>query len=415
MKNIIFSIEELSKKPMFCIFTIIQLIISFILIFIAISTTNYLNEKSDYMNKVFSDKEYYIINADNSRMLDEVKVDSLTRFEKYIADQKLELYSVRTDSVFLALDNLDENYLTNFDTMNLDNKMFKRAKSVLVNNQYINCIGIELSKGDFKGNNAATFPVILGNNYTNIVKLHDVIPYVYTGEDGKQIVRYFEVCGFAQKDSCICIKGDPGNIINIDDRIILETNLQSDILNNSNDEMVKKINIFNYFSYGYLKVKDVSQIKDLEELSVELGLNYKMESTDSIVKKFNENILSTITQVKAFSMSILLFTVISIVMVMLSMITKNRKEFAINILVGASINDIIIRIFHQVSLLFIFSVSATLLIVNRFIKDDVIIKVNYVNIIELLVFSAILCIAVSIIPIAKFKNNSINSIIRGSE
>lgn len=413
MRNIGFSLGEISKKTVFSIFTILQLTISFILLFVSISINNNMNVKVKYMNKIFKDKNYYIINTSESKPLETTSLSDVKKFEELIESNNIELYSVQRDSVFISSDRLNKEYLANFDRININNKLFQRVKSIYVNDKYIDNIGINLVKGSFEDSDDRT-PVILGYNYKGIINLHDQIPYIYTEENGEQIIRYFDVCGFADKDNVISIKGTPDDIVDLGNYIIIPLNVNSNI-NNSKDEMVRKINIFNYYSNGYFSFETDEDKEEIESYSRELGLNYKFESINDKITKFMKEYRTNTLQIKTFFISMLVFTIISIVMVMLNMVISNKKEYAINMLVGASSKDIALRIFYEILILFSVSTILALIIIDKFIKDNQLINVNLKNIVCLLVFAAFVCVIVSIIPIMKFKSTSINDIIKGDE
>ena len=56
MKNFKFSLLELERKPFFSILTIIQLIVSFVLIYMCLAFSNSVSNKVGVVDKIFNGK-----------------------------------------------------------------------------------------------------------------------------------------------------------------------------------------------------------------------------------------------------------------------------------------------------------------------------------------------------------------------
>lgn len=416
MKNVVFALEELMKRPLFCILTVIQLTVSFTAIFFGISATNYLSEKSIQVSEIFKDNDYYVIDiskSDNSVRPHNIDLNIYRDFMKYIEEQQISLYLLQSGSMFISNSNIEDSCLDNFDRDKIGQEDFQRVKVAYINDLYLKDIGIELSEGSFENDSSENIPIVVGDNYKSVFKLNDKVPYIYTEENGEKIIRYLQVVGFIKKDSYMCIKGDPDNIINMNDYISICRKADESITNFSN-EQIKKVDIYNYYSNAYYKFSDLDKLKEVESKTEELGLNYKFTEIKSIQNEFQENFASILLPIKFFAVSILTFTIISIIVVMLNMVIRSIKEFGINMLVGAKSYDISLRIFFQIFILFAISVTCTIAIVAIFLKDNIVMNLNCINICELLVIAVVMSILISIIPIVKFKRTSINNIIKGS-
>lgn len=150
MKNIIFALDELIKKPLFTFLTIIQLVISFVLIFVAISNSNSINDKLNIVDDIFKDKNYYVLDVSDMLPLENVQIEKLYKFNEYIKNNEdIELYSVSNDSVFIAKDNLPISFFSNFDSFILENKQFQRVGLIFLNDKYLDNMGIKLYEGSF--------------------------------------------------------------------------------------------------------------------------------------------------------------------------------------------------------------------------------------------------------------------------
>lgn len=413
MKNIIFALDELIKKPLFTFLTIIQLVISFVLIFVAISNSNSINDKLNIVDDIFKDKNYYVLDVSDMLPLENVQIEKLYKFNEYIKNNEdIELYSVSNDSVFIAKDNLPISFFSNFDSFILENKQFQRVGLIFLNDKYLDNMGIKLSEGSFDKQKSEYESVVLGDEYKVLFNINDIIPYNYSEVNGEKKIFYFQVKGFIKRDSMLCIGGDVNNLINTNKYIIALDN--GDWINNqSNDEMVKKIQIFNSLKNGYFNVKNDLVLEKINEYSKNLGLNYKLKSQGEQFSKSKEELQPMITLVKTLSIIILFFTNVSIIVVILNAIIDNTKQYAINMLVGATKNDMAMRVFFEIAILFSISLGVAMVIIYKFVSDNIAMIVNFKNIFELIFVAYITCIFISIIPIIKLKELSINNMIKG--
>lgn len=200
MKNIIFALDELIKKPLFTFLTIIQLVISFVLIFVAISNSNSINDKLNIVDDIFKDKNYYVLDVSDMLPLENVQIEKLYKFNEYIKNNEdIELYSVSNDSVFIAKDNLPISFFSNFDSFILENKQFQRVGLIFLNDKYLDNMGIKLSEGSFDKQKSEYESVVLGDEYKGLFNINDIIPYNYSEVNGEKKIFYFQVKGFIKR------------------------------------------------------------------------------------------------------------------------------------------------------------------------------------------------------------------------
>lgn len=416
MKNIIFAIDELLKKPLFSFFTVIQIIISFILIFIAISNTNSVDDKIDLVNKIFKGKNYYVLDVSDMKTLENESIEKLNKFDDYIRNnQNINLYSVNDESVFIAKDNLPNYFNTNFDSININNQNFERVMLLFVNNKYLENIGMDFLEGNIDDTEEGYDSVVLGYNYKEYFNINDVIPYSYVVVNGERKVHYFKVRGFVSKDNMVCIGGDFNNLINTNNYIITIDNGHW-IDNKDASEMIKKIQTFNTLKGSFYDITyDDKVVEEVNEFSKDLGLNYKLKSQKQKINEINEEIMPGIIAIKSLSCIILFFTSISIIMVMLNTIIDNIKQYAINMLVGATLKDIIMRVFFEIAILFLISLGSSMFIIFKFFKNNIAVVINAKNILELCFIGVVICICISAFPMLKIRKISINNMIRGGD
>nr|ALT05639.1 FtsX-like family permease [Clostridium botulinum]ALT05739.1 FtsX-like family permease [Clostridium botulinum]ALT05841.1 FtsX-like family permease [Clostridium botulinum] len=413
--NLRFSFEELSKKPVFVLLTIIQLIISFLLIYICISNMNYVKSRIEKVNNIFQNKEYYVMDASRSIDLEQIDLINLQKYKSFIENKNgINIYSVNEDSIFIEMNSIEPNCIANEQTIQINNSSFRRAKSIYLNNEFAKNFKLELISGSFYGINDSAIPVVLGTNYIGKVSINDVIPYAFVDENGKYKIDYLEVTGFLKKENNICKRGSPENIINTDDYIVI-IDLSKENSNktiSSNKEMVAKINLYNYLKGGYFSFDNYEDVQELEALSSEFGLNVKFESLNTVIDEFRLRIKQNIVPMQALLAAILIFTTISIITVMFNMFIENKYIYGINIMVGATVSDIMKRIFLQIFILFSFSIIIVLVLIKELFTYDIILKPCIDSCSTLTVIVLLICILISVLSILKLKKHSINSIMR---
>ena len=414
MKNFKFSLLELERKPFFSILTIIQLIVSFVLIYMCLAFSNSVSNKVGVVDNIFNGKNYYTINSNNTNYLTEIDVDNIQEFMNMIDSRNIDVYSVSTDSLPIKCSDISPDKIVGFGG---EDNGYNQVKVIYVNSNYINNIGIDLSEGEFNDNSYV--PVILGEGYRNQFKIGDKIESVRFDLNENIVNETLIVTGFAKKGSLVCIIGSTDDLIEVDNYIIIQRDLDLKMklkkYDDENKEMNEKIIIYNYLTNAYYDFKESGDINKIEKSTSNSGLNFKFESNNEKIDEFiNEN-STTLWQIRVFVIFILFFTIISIIIVMINSINDNSKEYGINMMVGASNKDIACRILYQIIILFSTSLAVALFIICRCICDDMYITMNFINVFELIIICTVICIFTCIIPSKKLKKISLNSIMKGSE
>lgn len=414
MKNFKFSLLELERKPFFSILTIIQLIVSFVLIYMCLAFSNSVSNKVGVVDNIFNGKNYYTINSNNTNYLTEIDVDNIQEFMNMIDSRNIDVYSVSTDSLPIKCSDISPDKIVGFGG---EDNGYNQVKVIYVNSNYINNIGIDLSEGEFNDNSYV--PVILGEGYRNQFKIGDKIESVRFDLNENIVNETLIVTGFAKKGSLVCINGSPDDLIEVDNYIIIQRDLDLKMklkkYDDENKEMNEKIIIYNYLTNAYYDFKESGDIKKIEKSTSNSGLNFKFESNNEKIDEFIKENSTTLWQIRVFVIFILFFTIISIIIVMINSINDNSKEYGINMMVGASNKDIACRILYQIIILFSTSLAVALFIIWRFICDDIYITMNFINVFELIIICTVICIFTCIMPSKKLKKISLNSIMKGSE
>ena len=414
MKNFKFSLLELERKPFFSILTIIQLIVSFVLIYMCLAFSNSVSNKVGVVDNIFNGKNYYTINSNNTNYLTEIDVDNIQEFMNMIDSRNIDVYSVSTDSLPIKCSDISPDKIVGFGE---EDNGYNQVKVIYVNSNYINNIGIDLSEGEFNDNSYV--PVILGEGYRNQFKIGDKIESVRFDLNENIVNETLIVTGFAKKGSLVCINGSPDDLIEVDNYIIIQRDLDLKMklkkYDDENKEMNEKIIIYNYLTNAYYDFKESGDIKKIEKFTSNSGLNFKFESNNEKIDEFIKENSTTLWQIRVFVIFILFFTIISIIIVMINSINDNSKEYGINMMVGASNKDIACRILYQIIILFSTSLAVALFIIWKCICDDMYITMNFINVFELIIICTVICIFTCIMPSKKLKKISLNSIMKGSE
>lgn len=413
--NFKFAYESLVRKLFFTISTIIQLLVSVIVLYIVITESSYINENSKKLMNLFEDN-YYVIEQNQNIDLENIELDKIIELKKLIEKAEgVDLYAVNETSIYIGGNKyLDEGIIPN-DTRNIDDSLFARSKTYYVNDKYIEDVGIELEKGEYKSEYDGYTPVLLGYNYLGKYEINDKIPYIVNDDYGNIFIKEMIVTGFIKKGSILCENGYPSNLNVIDNYIIMPFNISEEYIKNINFSMVNKINIFNYIVYGYYKVENIDTLSKVEQYSTEIGLNLSYLSLDKKVGDFEESMNRSIAPVKLFLISFLMFTSISIIIVILNMININMSEYYVHMLLGATFIDILKRICYEIFIIFFLSTILGAISINILFKVDEILMFDILNFGKIIGIMIVIFILILVLPIIKLRKKCINNNLRSYE
>lgn len=248
------------------------------------------------------------------------------------------------------------------------------------------CLGHIFDDSDYDNNNSnLLIPVILGYDYKDYYTPGNII-------DNKYVVK-----GILNKSSFYLnpLTQDRGLLYL--DKIILFP-LQS---NQKYDSFFDYVNlIFNTVIVNC----DMQELQNIQKLSNELNLfTFKFQSfkyrIDNIISatSMELQLYSTIT------ITILTFSIISIVCNLFEYLSKYTKEFAVHIMCGGTIKSIANRIITQIFII-IFICDLIILIIMK----------PSLSYLITVIFSIIIGIAIIAFPLLKLKNTSITKLLKRS-
>lgn len=412
--NLILAYKSLVKKKFFMITTIIQLVVSGLLLYMIINQYSNVNVNSNRIDTLFKDN-YYVFEQNSPINLQEIKLDNLIDIKNYIETNDIKIYGANETAIYIDYKGYLERGVVSNNIKEINKESFIQSKAYYVNENFIMDTGIELEQGEYKKTYEQYIPVILGYNYINKFKINDKIKYLYSDDNGNYYTKEMIVTGFLKKQSLLAEGGDPNSIKIVDDYILLPFNINQKTLEDTNFNMIGKINIFNLISYGYYDIRDSDELINLEKKFAGNGLNLKSVSLDDKIIKFKDDTNMNMVPLNLFLISIMMFTVLSIIVVVMNMINRNMYEYFVHMLLGATVTDIIKRIWHEIFIIFFISNILVAIIIKFLFKSDGILKFNIENfgvmsVIMLIIFNLIL-----IAPIVKLKRHCLNSSLRSND
>lgn len=412
--NLILAYKSLAKKKFFMITTIIQLVVSGLLLYMIINQYSNVNVNSNRIDTLFKDN-YYVFEQNSPINLQEIKLDNLIDIKNYIETNDIKIYGANETAIYIDYKGYLERGVVSNNIKEINKESFIQSKAYYVNENFIMDTGIELEQGEYKKTYEQYIPVILGYNYINKFKINDKIKYLYSDDNGNYYTKEMIVTGFLKKQSLLAEGGDPNSIKIVDDYILLPFNINQKTLEDTNFNMIGKINIFNLISYGYYDIRDSDELINLEKKFAGNGLNLKSVSLDDKIIKFKDDTNMNMVPLNLFLISIMMFTVLSIIVVVMNMINRNMYEYFVHMLLGATVTDIIKRIWHEIFIIFFISNILVAIIIKFLFKSDGILKFNIENfgvmsVIMLIIFNLIL-----IAPIVKLKRHCLNSSLRSND
>ncbi|MBE6050478.1 MAG: hypothetical protein E7214_07455 [Clostridium sp.] len=416
MINLRYAIIGLSKKLLFTTIMILQLSVTFAFLYNIIYIKNDVYDTSEKVTSTFEKNNMFFI--DSIYGIDEVMNKENTNFIKfynYLKSNNDFIHCTAYEDHLLLeqFDGYEKFLLTNMYTPNKEGIVYYPIKALKVDYNYIKEFeykitdGEILSKDDFNYSKEE-IPILLGANYKNIFKVNDEFYYFdYNYGRKKVVVKGFldEGYNFVEKNI------DKTNIKNLDNYIIYPLE-EPKIVNNEDSN--GKYNAINSIlqSVVIINSNDINEIvnsvkEEADKSFDDIQLTNVQDKLNQFVKKYQveKDILTT--------MFIIIFSMcfIAIVTNMINSIKKRYKEFAIHLLNGASIHDIHIRLFYELTII-VFSGLMFAISIIKFMKFFSSVEITMKCISELILIAICIVIIILIITSLYLKRMSINKLLR---
>lgn len=363
-----------------------QMIVVFLLVNSSITDIISVNNGLNRLKKLQDNKAY--VNRDSTS---NGKIDALIAEQENSLPKLKELYKYIIDS-----DKIDKFSKWEYSTNEIiDGHSVVQATTT---NKFFDMYSIKVIKGymfdesDFL-NNPEIIPIIVGYNLKERYKLGQT----YLAKDpatNKKIT--YKVIGILEHNASYPSIFNIGKEVNLNYTFFKPINIKS--LNDfgSLDMAISSTIIF---------TNDENKVNSIEKKSIELGLfsmNYRP------IQEYMKDYLDIFSKKMIYQLFIavivLLFASISMALNLITMISKNMKEFSIHLICGGRITSILQRILWRLLIILSIALIPTVLIFG----------IN-ISLIYTMITACFILLAIMIIPYIKMKKTNIAQLVRRSE
>jgi len=358
---------------------------------ILLDTNNFQNRLNGIMQS--QEEEIYLL----IDMSSTEKINDITNNKESLLWMRELFEFIKGSSSFTSYTSNHQNYgislpnenLEEFSVIDPDNAFFL----VIIDNEFQDVFKLKCAEGrifstdDFK-DTGSEIPLLLGYDFQKYYDLDDMI----VDNEGK----CYRIVGFLEKSSFFL---DPlkGEVIYWLDKAFVAP-LQPD----------KFKDILDYDSAilsTFIITDDTGNLQLIQEKSNELGLyTFEFRSFTEQLKVIIDYANYKIEYLGFIMTIILIFAIISFISTLVQFITTHTKEFAIHLLCGGRIIDIINRILIQVFIVILLS-------------DIVVIIIHKLSMVSLLTIASSLLIGLIIIiyPVVMLSKKQLNTILKRSQ
>lgn len=423
--NLKFIHEGISKRILFSFLTVIQFTIAIICIYISVQFISDVAKKVSDVNKQFGNDKYY--KFDNTMAIDKLfvsdeeivenNINVLQDMKRYIDNNKnISFISCNSDAIFVKKEQVMQAALLDYQVLKFDNVDYMRTQGGYVNKLFLEKMNYKFIEGGIENFNVKSHsktPVIVGSTYKEKYSVGDEITASIKNSDGEYKEEQVVIVGILSDDSYINFGGLYLDNQSLKNTILLPYNdaLLMKNINESNLKNSQRLYLSQYISGGYVILKDDKIFNEINNYFINSGLKFQLIDFNNAIEKYKKESIDGFKPILYIASMIIIFSIISVIIVMVNAISKEKKEYGINIMLGATMRDIKIRMLGQI---------ITLLGVSFFISIGILknFEIFRFNINHLMVTIYVLIIIVMIIAkiiIAKLNKYSINDLVRRSE
>lgn len=281
------------------------------------------------------------------------------------------------------------------------------AGIITINKLFIDFYNIKVDKGrlltdeelKLKFDNPSTLKVLVGYDYGKYFNVGDKISNL------NDTIKEFEIVGILPKDSYIN-NFENGEKISLNKYMLTGYNL------NKNAELLLNYSVMNSAYLLYDEDLSDDKIKELNDTLIQdfysiYGDNIGLRNINDLNKYSNSIWESRLTFIMKMISIIMVFIFSTIIISTILRINKRKKEFAVHILSGGTLNDICEIIFVETYGLFIFS-----MILSSAIISFINIKLNIQRMLLVNFIILLIGVVISILPII-IKSQQVHEILKG--
>ncbi|WP_297438765.1 FtsX-like permease family protein [uncultured Clostridium sp.] len=424
--NFKFIYEGICKKIIHSILTVIQFTIGLMCIFVAIQTLNDMNLSISNINSYFKDGEYCNIKSESiANDLYSIKVDDaglvgdineLIKIKDYFENSKeFDFLHITIDDMPIKRNSVLDGTVLTYDPIEYKNEEYLRVQAYTANKKFLKKMNYSFIKGgieDFESLKTEV-PVILGNIYKDKYNIGDTIGALDLDGIEEEAIK-LKVIGILDKDNYVFESGISVVGQTLDNSMIFPYN--DEIINHLNGAKTEekgaiKISLANYLRYGYMVLNENIDIKKINKELDRFKYKFKIESLEKEIKEYRKETMDTLSPVIFTAILIIAFTMISIVIIMINSIIKDKAEYGINIMLGATMKDIKKRVVGEVIIL----LTISCLISLGLLKAIPIFNFNFIDFMITILIMGIFMMIVATIIIRYLNKYSVTDLIRRQE
>lgn len=343
--NIKLSFEQWKFRKLQFIFLTVQIIFSFLLVCFIFQQFFSNRQLMSQMQKYMGKGDIYVLwNNNEPEWEQELEKDKYNRKFRELINK------VRTTNVdILVLNNEYETsikekstnllYITPdfFDRYGITGDFSDREIHKLFCTQFVE--NVETEK---------ILPAIAGADFRHEYKKGDVIQ----GDSGEQD----RIVGFLKKGSYYAVPTQSRNLESMDHALLMPVRV----------DLSDNVSIMEYLRYSQFAVKDRSELLGIEDMNRELHLmDSYFVSYRSQLQIVQNDILESMILFGGFGSVLFVFSILGICGMIIQLIRDYQYEYGVNLLCGAEIKDIFIRLVFQVSLLIVTGICMAFLMAGN--------------------------------------------------
>ena len=423
MKNFKYAYLSISKKIFLNLIIMVQVVVVSYMIYSFLNINENISKETDKILSVFNNKKvcYMKVGNDFTDKLVNDKIESSKVIEAYtiLKDSKefTHLYLGR-ESLYVEEFNGIEKLRCNPSSTVIDEINYLPINLLKIDNDTYKQFGLEVEEGttfgevDFKEEQQA-LPIIIGEKYLSSYKVGDIIKYADNNE-----IKDAKIIGVFKENSYMLHKVNSSNkFVDLNNSIVapyvdIDKLQQEKLLSNYNSQ------VFNMFNTSYLLFDNSKSndeintiIEDLNKKFQEMGLGKQdIKNVDEYLKESTEFLSAQKDNTSMITLITTFFLSIGIISSFMHSIKADKKLYGIHILNGATLNDICIRLFEQILIMFIIGLIAATGIIKTTFGS-----IKYEFIIQIIMLLVIIDIFISIIPTIIIKKLNVNDLIKGGE
>lgn len=427
LNNLNIAINSICKKLLFSFLLIVQLTASLYLLYNTIFINGQASNNINKIQGIFNSTNIFAVNSvDEFDNLFGIKfqekdiIPRLKEFDEFLNNSKeFTRISFNNESIpieqFSGYEHFENATAPKYS---YNNKDFSRLNALQGDKNFFSHFKFNISSGrnfqnsDFENNNS--LPVILGSDYSNIFKVNDILHYYDEISDSE---KNMEIIGFLEKDSFFFQSNfEPNNVYNMDNYIICPINRFKylDSTSANYEALLRNMYFSNLNNTLLISDYDSDFLQNfLQKKSTSLNLyNLDVQSGEKMLSSYKDMYKTQRHFLLILFFIVLLFTSINMISSLLNYINKNKKEFAIHIMCGATISDLVQRIFLQIFTLMSISFGFMIFVSYSFNKNSVIPYLNSTYILQTALISIVLVLLLIIIPVIKLLSIDLTNIIK---